>query len=157
MTSKPDLGVIVAIVSGVAVIAAIVAGLATVGSPGDARDQRLDDAHYQAIGEIATAAECVYSETDVLPESIADARTQVASLYFGARSLECGSVRPGLEAAISYDIAALDQVNLCADFRRPSPTGDRQQFRVYFERFPELAEPRTEIGRRCYLIQVRPL
>ena len=155
MTSKPDPGVIVAIVSGVAVIAAIIAGLATVGGPGEARDQRLDDARYQAIGEIATAAQCVYSETDALPESVADARTQVADLYFGARALECGSVRPGLETMVSYDIAALDQINLCADFRRPSPTGDRQQFRVYFERFPELAAPRTEIGRRCYLIQIR--
>jgi len=157
MTSKPDLGLIVAIVSGVAVVAAIIAGLVTVGGPGEARDQRLDDAHYLAIGQIATAAQCLYAETGALPATVVEVRTQLANHSFGSRELECASLRADVESAVSYDVAAPDQINICAEFRRPSPPLDRQRLQAYADRFPELAEERAEIGRRCYLIQVRAL
>ena len=157
MTSKPDLGLIVAVVSGIVIIAAIIAGLVAVGGPGDARERRLDDLHYQAIGEVATAAQCVYAETGVLPASIEEARLSVADISVGEGECARVALRYDLESVVGYDVAAPDHINLCADFRRPTAPGDRRQRQDYADRFPELAEPRTEIGRRCYLIQVRAL
>lgn len=157
MISKPDPGVIVAIVSGVAVIAAIVAGLVTVGGPGEARDQRFDDVRYQAIGEIATVARCYYDENGALPATIEDARDYSAGIAFSERTCARVTLRPDPEGTISYSVAGPAQLNLCAQFRRPSPSPDRRPVSVYAESFPELAAPRTELGHRCYLIQVRPL
>jgi hypothetical protein len=155
MTSKPDLGLIVAIVSGVAVIGAVIAGVAVVGSPGDARDQRLDDAHYQAIGEIATAVQCVYAQTGVLPPSIEEARMSVADISVERDVCNRALLRPDLDESVAYEPMPPNQINLCSDFRRPSPPLDRQRLEAYADRFPELGEERTEIGRRCYLIQLR--
>ncbi len=157
MTSKPDLGVIVAVVSGLAVIAAIIAGLVAVGGPGQARDQRLDDAHYQAIGAVATAAQCVFVETGALPGTIEEVRSAVADLSFGEREFECAALPAGVDAMVSYEVAGPDQLNLCSEFRRPTPVQNRRNFQVYADRFPELAAERTEIGRRCYLLQIRAL
>lgn len=155
MTSKPDPGLVVAIVSGIAVVAAIIAGLLIVGGPGDARDQRLDDAHYEAIGEIATAAQCVYARTGVLPPSIEEARRSVADMSVDEDACHRALLRRELDEAVDYEAVQPNRINLCAEFRRPSPPLDRQSLQAYADRFPELAEPRTEIGRRCYLIQVR--
>jgi hypothetical protein len=157
MTSKPDLGLIVAILSGCAVVAAIIAGLTTVGSPSTARDRRLDDAHYQAIGAVATAAQCYFQTTHRLPTSIDEARTALVAMNYDNRDCERGALRTDLEELVSYEVAAPDRINLCAEFRRSSPPESRRSFQVYADRFPELAASRSEIGRRCYLIQLRPV
>lgn len=133
LTGRAILGVFFA----TAAAAAIVAALVLVGSPGDARQQRLDEQRVTDLGQIAISVNSYWRTNTRLPAALEEAAQGGAV-----------SVPRDPESGEPYEYRALDsrRYELCATFARPS------------DEPPEINEPpfRTHpAGRHCFTMAVR--
>ena len=95
---------------GVAGVAAIAGGLALLGSPSEARRQRLDDARLAGVQQLAAAIDVHWTRTGRLPETTAalvPGNPGIANLH-----------DPVTGAAYEYRIVGADAYELCATFER---------------------------------------
>ncbi|HVZ98798.1 MAG TPA: hypothetical protein VG841_00635 [Caulobacterales bacterium] len=154
MTSKPDVGIWIGIVSGVAVIGAIIAGVASVGGPSDARAYRLDEARLRAMQDIVVAAQCAYAFTGRVPATFEEIGAEIRDHRKPLAA--CNRVKaPEPDEAISYARETGDHIALCADFLRPSPPEGQPS--NYFDprpRPPELEAQRATAGRHCFSVRI---
>ena len=136
MTSKRDLGPILAIAGAAIAIIAVIAGFIIIGGPGDARDRRLDDMTTSRLMDIFNVVQCAYNGTGAAPSTVeAAANTQghiakdepLQPCNFGMPP-ERLAVLPGRTPPnpgdISYEANAPGRVTLCANYRRPREAED---------------------------------
>ena len=123
MTSKSSLGVWIAGIGAITVFAAVIAGFLSVGSPGDARAQRLDDARLMTMHQIAAAAQCAFAFTNKVPASLDEIHRAFVERRAAVAVGVCNyvEIRPDEESAISYQANDSEHIMLCGAFRRPSP------------------------------------
>src|SRR5690349_21276273 len=74
MTSKRNLGPVLAIAGAVIAIVAVIAGFILIGGPGDARERRLDEMTMNRITGAISTVQCAYNATGFVPTSIDAAR-----------------------------------------------------------------------------------
>lgn len=156
MTRKPDLGVVLAVVGGAVVVAAVVAGFIAIGGPGDARARRLDEMKTTHMHQIAQAAQCAYSASGRIPESLAEAKTVLDTEAGQKAPLGCEYIDAQAfdTRSITYSRSAADTIELCADFARAT-FDDRVLGETYGPfGFPALNERRAGPGRHCYSVKL---
>ena len=158
LTSKPDFGIWIAAAGALAVIGAVVAGFLAVGSPEDARAQRLDEARLVAMQQVATAAQCAFTFTNRVPASVDEVRSSIFNQRIVTAGYNCGQLPFALpeDRSVSYAAEGEDHIELCANFNRPtSPSsGNLSNSPYMLAEFPELREPRTVAGGHCYRIRL---
>jgi hypothetical protein len=94
-----------------AAVAAIAAALTVVGSPGDARERRLDERRVSDLSEITASVDRYWANNTVLPASLEEAARGGAT-----------SVPRDPESGEAYGYRALGdrRYELCATFARPA-------------------------------------
>lgn len=174
MTSRRDLGPILAVGGLVLVVAAVIGGFLAVGGPGDARAQRLDDQTLDKLISLAHTAQCAYNaagHTFPTPDEMYAEAEKTARA--GAQP-ECMQISPlptvpkpvgsdgdpATPGEIDYVVIDDSHIRLCGNFRQPfDPQGDRPSYPA-MERhvtYPEFQAPRPKSGPHCYEIElVRP-
>lgn len=153
MTSRRDLGPVLAVAGGVVILAAVIAGFVAVGGPGDARARRLDENKINQMRQIAYAAQCAYTAKGEIPVSLPAIR-----IALDARD---PTPPPGCEyvqtealttRVVTYSAPAGDTIELCADFQRPPErVAPATNFGVFA--FPEL-DRKWKPGRECYSVKL---
>jgi len=155
MTSRRDLGPILA-AAGLAVVAiAVVAGFLAIGGPGDARARRFDDRTMQKIAGVANNAQCSYTRTGAAPKSLDEAR-KIDATPSSVPLSECTYVDPALISDLDgIDYAPLDanRIRICADFRRPTDKR-RPGYPTWQGEFSPFNEDRPQAGRHCFEIRL---
>ena len=121
---------------GVMAFVAVIAGLAVLGSPGEARDRRLDARRVDDFRGLANAIDLYWSREQRLPETL-DAL------------LTLDGEEPGLHDPVSgrpyeYRAVSVRRFELCAEFVGAETETDEQDF----WRHPS--------GRHCYEMTVEP-
>lgn len=156
MNRRPDPRPWIAGLGAVAVVATVIAGYLAIGTPGQARAQRLDEARLETLRKIAAGAQCAYTFTGRAPASIAQIRTDFLERRIAVAGGGCTVFElPAEEAqAVSYRPAGADHVILCAEFLRPSPKDETAGPIRALGEFPEFAEPRAAAGRHCYRVRL---
>ncbi|HEY7800966.1 MAG TPA: hypothetical protein VIA80_19515 [Hyphomonadaceae bacterium] len=157
MTSKRDLGPILAIVGGVIVLAAVIAGFIVIGGPGDARDQRLDAQTTARLDQVAAMAQCAFALKGQTPKDLAEMRAAIRDALKANPDIPAcnrytlDSDFPGAD----YTRIADDRIRLCGEFRRSFDPDQQSAFdrMQRYERFPELLAARPS-GKHCYDIQL---
>lgn len=106
----------------VIVAATIVGGIAMLGSPSEARRERLNESRVQDLEAVAGAVDLYWTRRGVLPASL---DTMVNALGVKARMIDPGTAMP-------YEYRVVDSLRyeLCATFDAPTtaeapPRGDR--------------------------------
>lgn len=166
MTSKRNLGPVLALTGAGIAVAAVIAGFILVGGPGDARERRLDSATMNRVYDAVTVAQCSLNITGAAPQSIEEAHkltpppTQEIPV-----PQPCGSNAPvhsqittgeypaGLGDVV-YRAMNTTEIRVCASFRRPFSEGDNREY--YGQRFGpyhQLDEPHPA-GVHCYDVQL---
>lgn len=156
MSSRPNLGTLIAAGAATAVVVAVVAGYLSVGSPGDARALRFDAARLDAMRDIAEAAQCVYSKTGAIPASLGalEDGVRAAASAEGCETVSGRFAAPA-NSGVDYAVESADHIQLCATFARPTDRRAPMRPRAYnFAAFPELAEERAAAGRHCYSVRL---
>jgi hypothetical protein len=167
MTSKRDLGPLLAVLGGALVAAAVVVGFLVVGGPGDARDRRLDEMTMGRITDIANIARCAFNATGSAPDTIEEAASIAGwldpdeaprSCSLGTRP-EHRAVQLGGEPAdvgeISYEALSANGITICGRFRRPSDPEGCNGICNRYTPFPELEQPRPAAGVHCYTLELK--
>ncbi len=158
MTSKRDLGPILAIAGAVVAIIAVIAGFVVIGGPGDARERRLDEMTMQRVYTAAKMAHCAFILDGAAPAEISDARAKIAeAARANPNQTACGfftldSDMPGA----AYSRLDESHIRVCGDFRRPYDPGSNdaiERLNSSYAEFPELLAPRPA-GQHCYNIQM---
>lgn len=165
MTSKHNLGPVIALTGAGIAVAAVIAGFILVGGPGDARERRLDDMTMQRISSVTQTAQCVFNVTGAAPVSIEEMHTVAMRAAASGKTDACGYGAPQLasdskvqtggppQAAGDVSFEKLDnsRIRICGNFRRPfDPTntpsiwGDGP--------YAELQQARPAAGEHCYEI-----
>ena len=132
MTSKRDLGPLLAIAGGTVVVAAVIAGFLAVGGPGDARDRRLDNLTMTKIETLADGAQCAYSwsgktfetaeEVLAAVDKVLGSGGEFACRHFSSnlRDVAFGrDARPGNPGDVTYALLDDSHIRVCGNFRRP--------------------------------------
>jgi hypothetical protein len=157
---KLDLGAWIVGAAAIVVVAALIAGYLIIPDPGEARALRLDQLRLETMQRIATGAQCAYTFTGRVPDSIAAVRQDFLERRIAVAVGECSAVQftPAEEETVSYEAEAPEHIVLCADFRRPTPEERAELQPRYYggpvAEFPELREPRVAAGRHCYRIRL---
>jgi hypothetical protein len=159
MTSKRDLGPILAIAGAVVVVAAVIAGFIAVGGPGDARDRRLDEMTLGRMSNIVAAAQCAFTLEGAAPPDLAGLSAAMDRVTQRAATDDRGCDVYGstpLADDVEYSRLADDRIHLCGDFRRPFDP-DNKRPGTYTGRpqgrFSQLSKAHPA-GRHCYEIQL---
>lgn len=96
MTSKHNLGPVIALTGAGIAVAAVIAGFILVGGPGDARERRLDDMTMQRISSVTQTAQCVFNVTGAAPVSIEEMHTVAMRAAASGKTDACGYGAPQL-------------------------------------------------------------
>ncbi len=105
-------------VSAVVVIAGIIAGFFFVGTPGSAREQRLDSERVLDLENIQSQVVSYWNQKDALPESLSDLDDSVTGFEV--------PVDPETEAAYEYSVTSDLTFELCATFAQETPEWARE-------------------------------
>lgn len=107
---RPQKSTLFLAVAGVAVFLALVAGLLAIGSPEEARMQRLDKLRANHLRSISTAIDSYFCRHEMLPERLD--QLQEPSGSFGLHLIDPETDQP-------YEYKPLDQdgYELCAEFK----------------------------------------
>ncbi len=156
MTSKRDLGPILAAAGGVVVLGAIVAGFVVVGGPGDARALRFDDMRLSHMQQMASAAQCAFAFTGAIPPTVEGVRTAIEEEHQPVKSGDCSYFDASrfADPAVDYSVTDAEHIQLCADFRRPTPQDGLHAASGGSWSFPELGTRREKAGRQCYTVKL---
>lgn len=158
MTSKPDLGVILAAAGGALALGAVIAGFVIVGGPGDARAERFDDIVAQEMQQTAAAAQCAYWLSGKAPASVTQIEAVIQDKRAEADKLNCLSttLQDNGSTRVVYSAVDNDHIRLCGDFRRASSRPDKSLDYWWSDQFPELRRARPQAGSHCFDIQLQP-
>ncbi len=165
MTSKRDLGPILAAIGGVAILGAIIWGFIAVGGPGDARAKRLDGLLFRQIVQTANDAQCAFLADGKAPSSIEEAMASARRAEKTNKSSLCSGFDPFTvsvqgSSRTNVDYVRLDdsRVELCGDFRLPTSSKAVEE-NAYTSQFVflELMKQRTKAGRYCYELDLARL
>lgn len=170
MTSKRNLGPILAMAGAAIVGAAVVAGFIAVGGPGDARDRRLDE---QTMGKIMSSteiAQCAFNVSAAAPASPEEATQIFARSAAAGKQQNCSQElridlkdmvktggQPTAPGDVVYEKLGKDRIRLCGNFRRPfdpsrPPPESYGGWRDVF--YPNWRQPRPNSGVYCYNIDL---
>jgi hypothetical protein len=167
MTSKRDLGPILAIIAAAVAIIAVVAGFIVIGGPGDARDKRIDHYRLSVVAEVAHTAICAYAIAGEAPASIAEAY----DVTYGTTVLPDDDRCRGFNRDFAWSAPAAEyrkidaaRIEVCQIFLRantaPAQINDPILPDVYYPEGPfgmrELAAARPSAGRHCYEFNLAP-
>ncbi len=120
---------------------------------------RRDALVFRALNELAMAAECASLEMGTAPPTLDALRSAIGKNVIVDRPPSCNALdlnllaRPGIE----YEPVGQRRVRLCGDFERRYDASQNLMdiFDPYRDAsFPELAETRTDAGRRCYEVRL---
>jgi len=169
MTSKRDLGPILAVCGMVLVVAAVIGGFLAVGGPGDARAQRLDDQTLDKLISLAHTAQCAYNaigRTFPTPDEMYAEAEKAARA--GAQP-ECMQISPlptvpkpvgsdgdpATPGEIDYAVIDDSHIRLCGNFRQPSQD-ERPGYPAMMRDavYSEFQAPRLKSGPHCYEIEL---
>jgi hypothetical protein len=155
MTSRRDLGPVLAIAGGGVVVAAVIVGFVAVGGPGDARDQRLDNLTMLKIEALADSAQCVYSWSEKSFETVEELQAAVGKILGSNGEFPCrqfssnihdvafgSGASPENPGDVSYALIDDSHIRVCGNFRRsfdpdralPYPFGYRTDAPTEFSR-----------------------
>jgi hypothetical protein len=167
MTSKRDLGPILAVAGAAIAMIAVIVGFIIIGGPGDARDKRIDHGRLAEIALAAGMASCVYSLTGEAPASLAEAFEVTARISRVDRpNSDCAGFThgPALSSAPDAEYRKIDasHVEVCQTFVRAESDPPRYNDPNYPDVFymngpfnwPELSAPRPTAGRFCYALDL---
>lgn len=119
-----------------------------------APEVRQDALLFRQMNAAATAAECAFTATARLPPTIAEAKA-LSQQQRHDPACHIPALPPDHQD-IDYAPLGDASIRLCADFRRGYASG--QPARLFDPardaRFAELAQARSELGRRCYAIRM---
>lgn len=168
MTSKPNLGPILAMAGGIVAVVAVIAGFIVIGGPGDARDRRLDEMTKGRVMDALNIAQCAFDETGVAPATIEEARMvrrksvnegEAATCALGTTAenapISAGR-KPAAPGDVSYEATTSNRIKICANFRRPSDSESCNGICYRAPRettYPQLAAPHPA-GVHCYDIEL---
>jgi hypothetical protein len=153
MTSRRDLGPILAIAGLIVVAGAVIAGFIAVGGPGDARARRFDDRTMQKISGVASMAQCSYTRTGAAPKTLDEVKS-IDARPLSVPLSECTYVDPILLKdldGIDYAPVDTNHIRVCADFRRPTDKR-RPGYPTWQGEFSAFNEDRPQAGRHCFEI-----
>lgn len=172
MTSRRDLGPILAVGGLILVVAAVIGGFLAVGGPGDARAQRLDDQTLDKLISLAHTAQCAYNATgrtfptpdEMYAEAEKAARAgaqpecmQISTLPTAPKPVGSDG-DPATPGEIDYAVIDDSHIRLCGNFRQPS-RDERPGYPAMMRDavYSEFQAPRLKAGPYCYEIElVRP-
>lgn len=132
MTSKRNLGPILAIAGGAIAIAAVITGFILIGGPGDARDRRLDEMTMGRVTDVLNIAQCAFNEIGSAPASIDDARkvqrkpddrNDAPTCAYNSAPKDIpvsAGTNPPNPGDVSYAAVSTQHIKICAKFRRPT-------------------------------------
>ncbi len=135
---------------GALVVASIIAGFFIVGTPGEAREQRLDDQRVQDLSSLQSQILSFYQQKQVLPGSLAQLADP--TLYYSV------PVDPETGTAYEYRKTADLGFELCATFTRES----RAQATINGVTVPEAygvkgdSDWKHGVGRTCFVRSIDP-
>lgn len=158
MTSKRDLGPILAITGAAIAIVAVIAGFIVIGGPGDARDRRLDEMTMQRVYTVAKMANCAFILDGAAPAEISDARARIAeAARANPNQTACDFFTPDSDMpGAAYSRLDENHIRVCGNFRRPYDLGSNdvlERMNSSYAEFPELLEPRPA-GQHCYDLEL---
>ncbi len=166
MTSKRNLGPILAIAAAAIAIAAVLTGFIIIGGPGDARDRRLDGATMSRVEDAISVAQCALNVTGSAPASIEEgyrvrpAPTEtipVPTLCGGdavARPHLTTGDQPAAPGDVVYRANDATHVRICGNFRRPRSDRDNDYYYGPLgATYPQLSASRPA-GVHCYDIEL---
>ena len=166
MTSKRNLGSILAMAGGVVAIAAVITGFIVIGGPGDARERRLDSATMNRVENVISVAQCALNITGAAPASIEDAHAlRPPPTQDNPVPVTCGgdaSVHPQIKTGeqpagpgdVVYSAIDATHIRICGSFRRPFSDRDKDEFYTPLGgAYPQLSEPRPA-GVHCYEVEL---
>lgn len=161
MTSKRDLGPVLAIAGGAVVLAAVIWGFIAVGGPGDARARRIDDMTIAKLQAIGTLAQCRVNTGAPPPVNLAEILTLQGQNFAPDTFNRCFYVPPGsLDRIddIEYSVPDESHINLCASFLRPSDKNNRPASYAYGGNGSKELQEDHPAGRHCYNIRmIKPI
>ena len=166
MTSKHNLGPVLALTGAGIALAAVIAGFVLVGGPGDAREQRLDEMTMDRVTTVLSIAQCAYNATGAIPASIEAARTtRAVPPSPDAPAAPCGTSytipevtaadRPAAPGNVTYNAADATHIKICGNFRRPKlkiEQRDNYRFSIWAG-YPQLTKPRPA-GVHCFDLEL---
>lgn len=166
MTSKRNLGPVLALTGAGIAVAAVIAGFILVGGPGDARERRLDQMTMDRITAIFATIQCAYNATGAIPSTIDEARTTRAlppgpdvnaGLCGDSVVMETLKVAPQAAAPgeITYSRIDSNHVKICGNFRRPKLKEESIDYyrTPLWAGYPQLSETRPA-GVHCYDLEL---
>lgn len=164
MTSKRNLGPILAAAGGVLAVAAVVTGFIVVGGPGDARDRRLDEITQSRINNVVVVVQCAFNATGEAPMTLAAAKatprptgTDNAYPLCQGNEIDGFEVGQGLQPAgpgdITYERTGPMRINVCGNFRVPLEKGESGYYAGMGYIYPQLEDARPR-GVHCYAIDL---
>lgn len=159
MTKRADLGVWIAGASALVIAGAVAAGLIVAGNPADVRAERIDKGQLVRMTQIAAAAQCAFTYTGEIPANFAAIETALRERRRAVPACDHMALGPDGAGAIAYASIPPDQIELCANFERPSPAAPAggqapSGIVVAGTDFPELRQPRPSAGRHCYRVRL---
>jgi|JI10StandDraft_1071094.scaffolds.fasta_scaffold25221_7 hypothetical protein len=162
MTSKRNLGPVIALTGAGITVAAVVAGFIVVGGPGDARERRLDSIAMTRISQTLNVVQCAFNATGDVPATLEDAAKtrsilpdkSVAPPLCGENQPSPDRVATGSQPAAPGDVTYRPTggagIRLCGNFRRAHDVNDRLD--GYYppnSAYPQLDEARPA-GIHCF-------
>ena len=164
MTSKRNLGPILAIAGSAVAIAAVITGFVLVGGPGDARDRRLDEIVQGRINNVVVVVQCAFDATGEAPMSLAAAKstprpagTDNAYPLCQGNDVNGFEVGQGLQPAghgdITYNRTGPARIDVCGNFRAPLKKGEAGYYAGMGYIYPQLEDARPK-GVHCYTIDL---
>lgn len=111
---------VAAMVSSIAVGIAVIFGLLIVGSPGEQRLYRFDEARLEDLQHLARVIDAYWRDHEALPATL--------SVLVDGRRLSELPRDPATEASYEYAATAANGYELCATFELPSANDQTPQF-----------------------------
>ena len=172
MTSRRNLGPILALGGGALAVAAIVAGFLLVGGPGDARDRRLDEMTEDRIADAVRMAQCAYYISGTAPAALENARAAADDSSLRGLQIVCNrynevsgrdrartAAQPESPGDVTYQALGGASIRVCGSFRRAysAAKNERQSSGRgdVLALFPALLEDRPAPGVHCYDLELR--
>ncbi len=165
MTSKRNLGPVIALTGAGIAVAAVIAGFIAVGGPGDARERRLDEMTMQRISSVVQTAQCVFNIAGAAPASIEDMETFATRAAATGKADSCAYNAPQLAqnakihtggkpqapGDVTFEKVDDRRIRICGNFRRrydPTQASGMWSDSAY----PDMQQARATPGEHCYEI-----
>jgi len=168
MTSKRNLGPVIALTGAGIALAAVIAGFIAVGGPGDARERRLDGVTMNRISQTLSLVQCAFSTTRAVPATLEEAaKSRAPSPDPSFVAPLCGEGQPspdrvtigGQPAApgdVTYRPTGGAGISICGNFRRAHASNEEHGGDYALDgAYPQLGETRPA-GIHCFDIQLIP-